>query len=193
MNPGSSDKRLNEARRLLENYDSIQAVQAYEKLIQQFPHKSQIWFEYGIAAGDAGQFDVTAKAWGKAVELDPRNAGLTLQIGHQYQRLRRPEEAQIWFEKAATADPRGINPRMGLAILFEQNHRFTEAREAVASCLAIDPQDDQARYYAAFLDRRENKNEDAERRLRDLIASNPRHQYVQYASRYELAEVWEQC
>ena len=25
--------------------------------------------------------------------------------------------------------------------------------------------------------------------MRDLIASGPRHQYVQYASRYELAEV----
>jgi tetratricopeptide (TPR) repeat protein len=81
---------------------------------------------------------------------------------------------------------------MALAILSEQNHRFAEAREAVASCLAIDPRDDQARYYAAFLDRRENKIEDAERRLRDLIASNPRHQYVQYATRYELAEVLNQ-
>jgi tetratricopeptide (TPR) repeat protein len=99
------------------------------------------------------------------------------------------EKAFACFERAAAADPRGINPRMALAILFEQNHRFGQAREAVAACLAIDPRDDQARYFAALLDRRENKTDEAERRLRDLIASGPTHQYVQYASRYELAEV----
>ena len=189
MNPGLSDKKLNEARRLLENYDLAQAVQAYEKLVQQFPNKAQIWFEYGCAACKAGQMDLADRVWRKAVELEPRNGQLMLQIGHQYQGLRRPEEARVWFEKASATDPGNINPHMALAILSEQNHRFAEAREAVASCLAIDPRDDQARYFAAFLDRRENKIEDAERRLRDLIASNPRHQYVQYASRYELAEV----
>jgi Flp pilus assembly protein TadD len=189
MNPASSDKKLNEARRLLENYDLAQAIQAYEKLTHQVPHRTQIWFEYGCAACNAGQMDLTDRAWRKAVELEPRNSELMLQIGHQYQNLRQADAARVWFEKAAAADPQGINPRMALAILFEQNHRFAEAREAIASCLAIDPRDDQARYYAAFLDRRENKIEDAERRLRDLIASNPQHQYVQYASRYELAEV----
>jgi Flp pilus assembly protein TadD len=189
MNPVSSDKKLNEARRLLENHDFAQAVQAYEKLAQQFPHKAQIWLEYGCAAGGAGQMDLADRAWRKAAELEPRNGQLMLLIGHQYQGLRQPEKARAWFEKAAAAGPGDINPRMAMAILSEQNHRFAEAREAIASCLAIDPRDDQARYFAAFLDRRENKLEDAERRLRDLIASNPRHQYVQYASRYELAEV----
>ena len=192
MNPASSNKKLNEARRLLENYDLAQAVQAYEKLVQQFPNKSEMWFEYGCAAGKAGQMDLTDRVWRRAVELEPRNGEFMLQIGHQYRSLRQPEKAQLWFEKAAAGDPRGINPRMALAILFEQNHRFAESREAIASCLAIDPGDDQARYYEAFLDRRENKLEDAERRLRDLIASNPRHQYVQYASRYELAQVLNQ-
>jgi len=189
MNPGAFDKKLNEARELSANCDFTQAVAAYEKLVQQFPHKAFIWFEYGSAAGDAGQLDLAKRAWSKAIELEPRSGELMLKIGHRYQRLRQPGESRAWFEKAAAADPRGINPRMALAILSEQNHRFAEAREAIASCLAIDPRDDQARYYAAFLDRRENKLEDAERRLRDLIASNPQHQYVQYASRYELAEV----
>jgi tetratricopeptide (TPR) repeat protein len=78
---------------------------------------------------------------------------------------------------------------MALALSFDQDHRLADAREAIASCLAIDPRDDQARYFAAVLDRRENKLEEAERRLRDLIASNPGHQFVQYASHYELAEI----
>jgi Flp pilus assembly protein TadD len=188
-NPALAAKKINEARQLSQACNFAQAVPAYEKLTQQFPHKAQIWFEYGCAAGDAGQLDLADRAWHKTIEVEPNNTELMLQIGHRYQALRQPEKARASFERAAAADARGINPRMALAILFEQNHRFAEAREAIASCLAIDPRDDQARYFAALLDRRENKIEEAERKLRDLIASGPRHQYVQYASRYELAEV----
>jgi Flp pilus assembly protein TadD len=189
MKLSPEDKKLNEARQLLQAFNFSQAVLAYEKLARQFPHKAGIWFEYGCAAGGAGQLDLADRAWRKALELEPSNGELMLQIGHRHQSLRQPEKARASFERAAAANPRAINPRMGLAILLEQNHRFAEAREAIASCLAIDPRDDQARYFAALLDRRENKIEDAERGLRDLIAAGPRHQYVQYASRYELAEV----
>ena len=189
MNPAPVDKKLNEARLLLQACNFSQAVPAYEKLTQQFPHKAGIWFEFGCAAGGAGQLDLVERAWSKALELEPRNGELPLQMGHRYQALRLPEKARASFERAAAADPRAINPRMALAILLEQNHRFAEAREAVASCLAIDPRDDQARYFAALLDRRENRIEAAERGLRDLIASDIKHPFVLYASRYELAEV----
>jgi tetratricopeptide (TPR) repeat protein len=189
MNPAPAEKKLNEARQFLQQHNFPQALPAYQKLAQQFPHKAGIWFEYGCAAGGAGQLDLLERAWRKALELEPHNSELLLQMGHRFQALRLPEKARASFERAAALDPRGINPRMALAILLEKNHRFAEAREAVASCLAIDPRDDQARYFAALLDRRENKIQEAERGLRDLIASGPRHPYVQYASRYELAEV----
>lgn len=189
MNPGLPQKKLEEARNLLDTYDLAQALLAYERLAKQFPRSDLIWFEYGGAACRAGQLELAGRAWDTALAIRPGNGNLMLQIGHQYQSWRRPKEARQWFEKAAAADPRGINPRMALAILFEAEHRFAEAREAIASCLAIDPDDDQARYYSAFLARRENKFEESERGFRDLIASNPRHQYVQYAARYELAHV----
>lgn len=189
MNQPSSDKKLTEARALLNSQQYAAALALYEKVVRQFPNKAHLWLEYGSAAGGTGQLDLAARAFTKAVELEPHNAASMVQIGHQFQNFRRPEIARSWFEKAAAADLRGINPRMALAILFEQTHRFAESREAIQSCLAIDPRDDQARYFEALLDRRENKIESAERRLRDLIGSTPQHQYVQYASRYELAEV----
>ncbi|HEX4121830.1 MAG TPA: tetratricopeptide repeat protein, partial [Verrucomicrobiae bacterium] len=183
------DKRLNEARGFMQRRNYSQAILAYERLSRQYPHRIEIWFEYGCAAGGDGQMELADRAWRKAMELAPKNAQLMLQIGHQNRNLRRLAQARASFEQAAAADPNGINPRMALAILSEQEHRFETAREHIASCLAIDPGDDQARYFEALLDRRQNKVEDAERRLRDLISSEPQHQYVQYASRYELAEV----
>jgi Flp pilus assembly protein TadD len=189
MNPDPFNKKLNEAHGLLRNHNFSQALVVYEKLTRQWPHKAELWLEYGIAAASAGRVDLADRVWNKASELEPRNGDIMLKIGHACQGLRQPEKARAWFEKAAATDPRGINPRMALAILAEQNHNFPQAREAIASCLAIDLRDDQARYFDALLDRRENKIEDAEHKLRDLIASAPQHLYVQYASRYQLAQV----
>jgi tetratricopeptide (TPR) repeat protein len=183
------DKRLNEARELVNQCGFSEAVAAYEKLTRLYPNKAQIWFEYACAAGSAGRMDLLDRAWQRAQELEPTDLNLQLQMGHQFQNLRHIDKARAAFERASALNPLAIDPRMALVILFERNHQFAEARDAVESCLKIDPKDDQARYFLAFLDRRENKIEDAERRLRDLIASAPQHQFVQYASRYELAEI----
>jgi Flp pilus assembly protein TadD len=189
MNPNPFNKKLDEAHGLLRSRNFSQALLVYEKLTRQWPRKAELWLEYGLAAGSAGQLDLADRAWNKAAEVEPRNGEIMLKIGHACQVLRRPDKARAFFEKAAAVEPGAINPRMALAILAEQNHNLPQAREAIASCLAINPRDDQARYFDAFLDRRENKIEDAERKLRDLIASGPSHLYVQYASRYELAQV----
>lgn len=166
-----------------------EALSAYAKLVKRDRHNAWVWFQYGAIAGAAGQMDLLDRVWGKALELEPNNSTLLLQMGHQYQSFRLPQKAWSSFERAAALDPTGINPRMALAISYEHEQRFAEARDIVASCLKIDPRDDQARYYTTFLDRRENKLEEAEQGLRDLIASKPKHPYVAYASRYELAEV----
>ena len=184
-----SQKRLDEARQLMRQTSFSEATSAFEKLTRAYPDTAQLWFEYGCAALGAGQMDVVEHAWQRAQALEPANLELPLQMGHQYQNHRNWEKARAAFERACSLHPRAINPRMALVILFERNHRFAEARAMVESCLELDPKDDQARYFLAFLDRRENKIDDAERRLRDLIASKPQHQFVQYACRYELAEI----
>lgn len=189
MSAGTFEKKLQEARAFFARFDYGPAMQIYETLVRQFPNRAQFWLEYGAAAGGAGRLELAEQAWGKVVELEPRNSQLMLQIGHQYQNLRQPGKARAWFEKASAVTPEDINPRMALAISHEQNHSFAEARAITEECLKVNPRDDQARYFMGLLDRRENKIEDAERRLRDLIASGPQHEYIQYASRYELAEV----
>jgi tetratricopeptide (TPR) repeat protein len=182
-------QKLDEARELLLANNFSQALPLYQKLTRQCPEMATIWFEYGNAASGLRLTGLADQAWGKARELEPRNAELIGMIGHHYQGLRQPEKARACFAQAAAADPRGINSRISLAVLLEQNHLLNEARAAIAECLAIDPRDDQALYFQAVLDRRENRLEAAEQRLHDLIAAEPRHPYVRYACRYELAQV----
>jgi Flp pilus assembly protein TadD len=189
MMPVDFQNLLDEARDLLLTGDYSRALPLYEKLVRRCPGEAGVWYEYGNAASKSRQLDLADRAWRKAVELDPRNSELIGMIGHQYQGLRQTERARECFAQAAAADPRGINPRISLAVLLEKTHRLEEARAAVGECLAIDGKDDQARYFSALLDRREGHVEAAERGLRELIASEPKHPYVQYACRYELAQV----
>lgn len=182
-------RTLHEARQLLLSQNFVEALKQYALLIRQYPGEATIWFEYGNAASSSHDRQLAERAWRKALELAPRNAELIGLIGHQYQGLRKPEQARECFASAAAADPGSINPRISLAVLLERQHRLGEARAAVTECLAIDPHDDQARYFSAVLDRRENQITLAEQTLRDLIASDPKHPFVRYASRYELAQI----
>ncbi|HEY3854423.1 MAG TPA: sulfotransferase [Verrucomicrobiae bacterium] len=184
-----SQKRLDEARQLMNQSSFVQAMSILEKLTRSHPGNPQLWFDYGCAALGAGKMELAESFWRRSQELAPASVDLPLQMGHQYQNHRQWEKAREAFELASSKNPKAINPRMALVILFERNHKFAEAREAVDSILKIDPKDDQGRYFQAFLDRRENKLDVAEQRLRDLIGSHPQHQFVQYAARYELAEI----
>jgi tetratricopeptide (TPR) repeat protein len=181
--------RLEEARQLLLAQDFVQAFSRYDKLTRTFPRQAAVWLEYGNAAVHLGQREAATGAWERAIALEPRNAELILQVGHQYQAARQPEQARACFARAAAADSQAINPRISLAGLLEKQHCLREARAVVEECLAINPHDEQAHYVSALLDRRENQLELAERRLRELIQSEPRHPYVRYACRYELAQI----
>jgi Flp pilus assembly protein TadD len=189
MAPDDSSDQLQAARDLLLSHRFDQALPLYRRLTARQPATAVVWFEYGNAAAGARDFALADAAWARTLELAPHNAELVGLIGHQYQGLRRPEQARDCFARAAAADPRGINPRISLAVLLEKNHRLDDARAAVEECLAIDPRDDQARFFSAVLDRRAGLLEAAERRLRDLLATEPRHPFVRYAARYELAQV----
>ncbi len=182
-------KRIEEARELHNQDRYLEATAAYEKLVQLCPQSSQIWFEYGSAAGNARLFDLFDRAWKKAMELDPHAHVMRLHMGHQYALMRMPDKAKAAFEAAAQIAPAAIDPQIALAMFYERNHQFSEAREIVEHALTKHPRDDQALYFSALLDRREKKLVEAESGLRDLLASGPRHEFVQYGVRYELAEV----
>src|SRR5262245_2145519 len=165
MTPAQFESQLQQARQLLLSQQFSQALPRYEKLTRSCPGAAAVWFEYGNAAARLRQPALAERAWRKASELQPRNAELIGLIGHQYQAMRRPEQARAYFAQAAAADPRAIDPRISLAVLLEQNHQLDQARVAVQECLSLDPKDDQGRYFLAVLDRREHRLEAAERGL----------------------------
>src|SRR5262249_55298096 len=98
-------QRVGKARRYLLSNQFAQALPLYRELVRQRPGEAVLWFEYGNAASGLDQADLAERAWTRAMELAPANAELIGLIGHQYQGLRKPDQALACFFKAAAADP----------------------------------------------------------------------------------------
>jgi Flp pilus assembly protein TadD len=122
MAPGDFQYRLDEARHLLLNGDFAPALSKYEKLTRTCPGIAGLWFEYGNAAAGVREVGLAQRAWQKAIETEPTNSELLVQVGHQYESLRRPEQARACFARAAAAAPAGIDPRISQAVLLERQH-----------------------------------------------------------------------
>src|SRR5271170_256262 len=121
MNSATADKRLNEARRFLEEHNFAEALWAYESLMKYFPRHARIWFEYGCAACGMGQLDLGERTWRKALELEPNNSEMLRQMGVRYQDFHLMEKAEAAYEKSVAADPRSLQPRLALAALLEKS------------------------------------------------------------------------
>src|SRR5215472_13351740 len=94
MIPANFQREVNEARQLLLSQDFARALSKYEKIVRSCSGVAVVWFEYGNAASRLGQAEVANRAWQKAIELAPADAELIGLIGHQYQGLRKPEQAR---------------------------------------------------------------------------------------------------
>ncbi len=184
--------RWKRAQQLLLGRDYGPALAEYQFLSSRYDQVAQLWFELGnTAAGDL-DFALANKAYARALDLAPGNAGLMVMIGHQYQALRQIDLARGSFERAVAADPVSVDARISLAVWFEKERRLEESWECVRECLARHPRDDQARYFQAFLMHRKGQHDQAETVLRDLIKDGPQYPYVKYASRHLLGVVLDQ-
>jgi len=168
------------------------ALAAYRDLAGRYPTIAELWFELGNAAAGELDFAQANRAYRRALELAPGNAGLLVTIGRQYQGLRQLDDARAAFEHAVTADPDSVDARISLAVWFEKERRLDEAWECARACLEKHPRDDQARYFSAFLLHRQRRNTEAETALRDLIKDGPTYPYVKYASRHLLGVILDQ-
>lgn len=126
MTGSGLQQRVEEARQLLLTQDFARALSSYAELTRKFPGHAVLWFEYGSAASRLGQRAEATRVWDKALALEPRKVDLLLQVGHQYQGARQPEQAQACFARAAASDDKAINPRISLALLLEHQHRLGE-------------------------------------------------------------------
>ncbi|HZV33274.1 MAG TPA: sulfotransferase [Verrucomicrobiae bacterium] len=189
MNPVDFNKKLHEARFLMQSKRLPEALKVYSELAREFPKLGNLLEEYGRAAGAAGNYELADQLWERVVAIGPKNAALLLRLAAEYGKIWLFEKARQLSREAADLEPENLTAQVGLASLLARTSGVAEAREAVNRCLRLDRLNEPARYLAAHLDRRENKLVEAETQFRDLLASGLRDPHAIYFSHLELARV----
>ena len=162
------------------------------KSIQRNPRSASAWVRYSFVAVGLGKRDLAERGLEFALASRRVTSSVLFDIGHTYEQIDRLESAEKCFKRVAELNTRAINPRIRQALLLERGHQFGRARDVLDECMHLDANDHQVQYLMALLDSREGKLDSAEIRLRQILSSGPRHEYVQYASRYLLADVLDQ-
>jgi Flp pilus assembly protein TadD len=183
------NKKLHEARYLMQVKRHPDALKVYAELAREFPKLGNLIEEYGRAAGTAGDHVLAAQLWEKALVIGPKNADLLVRLAGEFGKIWLFDKARALSREAAELEPNNLTAQIGLASLLSRTSTVAEAREAVERCLKLDSLSEPARYFSAHLDRLENKLVEAETEFRDLLASNLRDPHAIFFCHLELARV----
>jgi len=160
--------RWQQAQQLIASGRAPQALPAYLSLVKSAPAVASLWFECGVAAIAAVEFDTARRAFAQARQLAPGNAQLLNALAQQYHRLRQPADARACFQQAAAADPHSVHAALSLAAWLEREHDLDGAWQCCEEVLARHPGDPNALYYRAFLLHRKGQGAEAESLLRAI-------------------------
>ena len=114
--------------------------------------EAEAWFQRGLALEETGApAEEAIEAYEKALELNPEAAGVLVNIGTIYYRLRRFPEAERRYLEAIAADPRYPLAEFNLGNLCDELGRLDEALEHYFRALALNPNYADAHFNVALL------------------------------------------
>lgn len=110
--PGSSYALINLANAYRNDGDIEEAGRLYRKALSVSPDLSgTIYLNLGLLYMSAGDIPQAIEAFGKSAAAGPHRAEAYYNIGKAYQRLKRTDEAIVYFKKAIVEDPQNPNIR----------------------------------------------------------------------------------
>jgi cytochrome c-type biogenesis protein CcmH/NrfG len=89
-----------------------------EKLVAKEPSNRQAWVQLGNDYFDTDQAQKAITAYGKALELDPKDANILTDQGIMYRKMGWFDKALANFEKANQIDPRHAQSLMNLGVVY---------------------------------------------------------------------------
>ncbi|MFM9181045.1 MAG: tetratricopeptide repeat protein, partial [Phycisphaerales bacterium] len=82
----------------------------------------------------------------EVIELDPLDGEALMLLGQHHQRGGRPDEAILFYERAARIDAFAPNAKVRIAQVYVSQERFSDALPLLRDAQAIRPREDVARY-----------------------------------------------
>ncbi len=114
--------------------------------------EAESWFQRGLALEETGAPPEQAiEAYEKALELNPQAAGVLVNLGTIYYRLRRFPESEKRYQEAIAADPGYPLAEFNLGNLCDEQGRVEEALDHYRRALALNPSYADAHFNVALL------------------------------------------
>jgi tetratricopeptide (TPR) repeat protein len=114
--------------------------------------EAEAWFQRGLALEETGApAEQAIEAYEKALELNPEAAGVLVNLGTIFYRLRRFPEAEKRYLEAIAADAGYPLAEFNLGNLCDEQGRLDEALEHYRRALALNPNYADAHFNVALL------------------------------------------
>jgi Tfp pilus assembly protein PilF len=108
------------------------------ELRQAVPAAAKKQYELGLKFVGKGNFQQAANHFQEAVAIYPEYLAARNDLGAQYLKLKRIDEAEKHFELVLQDDPKNFNARFNMGLVQVERHNYTEAIALLNQAVAID-------------------------------------------------------
>ncbi len=119
------------------------------------------------------KFDAAARAYGRALELDPRSDAAHARLAGVYLELGDPAKAENHYREAIRLNPRQDDARAAYGRLLASQNRYQEAQRAFRETLDLNPTHLEALTGLGALLEQAGASEEAERLYREALRCRP--------------------
>jgi len=146
-----------------------EAINSLLEAVELVPDNPRFLHDLGRAYSSRGEWLAAARAYIRAIDLDPRVAENYLYLGPIYEQVGDMESAERAYRRALELDPQLATAAASLASLYEKANRLEEAEQLTAAALKQDSGNTVANLARAQLDYRQGAYADAALRLDRLL------------------------
>ena len=143
--------------------------------------------EQARAALRGHHYEETVALYHRAMELDPRDASVHVELGQLYEFMNQPVEAIVAFRGALDADPQNETAELGLSDAYRQVFNRSEARRVLEEAARRHPQSAGPLVRLGEMDIESQGYDDALKRLRQALRLSP----SDATARIDLATVYQ--
>jgi len=99
-----------------------------------------------LTMNGGGGDDATVKVLEEVIELDPLDGEALMLLGQHYARNGKPDQAILYYERAARIDAFAANAKVKIAQIYVSQARFSDALPLLRDAQSLKPREDVARY-----------------------------------------------
>lgn len=124
---GSAEELYNEAIRLYEKKQYVQALDKNMQAMKKAPQNAEILNNVGNCQFKLGRIDEALESWKEALKISPRSGKISNNLGIAYYQLDKNKDAIEYYKKAILFEPDFPDPYYNIASVYGFTGKFEDA------------------------------------------------------------------